>query len=111
MHFSSKSDNTSKESSSSSSSSSSSDKGVASNGDKILEDSLNRVYTIPNMITLSRILLCPFLYYAIEQDMKTIALGGVVYCAFTDWLDGYIAKKFNSSSRFGAFIDPLAGNN
>ena len=58
---------------------------------------------------MSRILLCPFLYYAIIQsDMKTIAFAGVGYCAFTDWLDGFIAKKYDMSSRFGAFLDPFA---
>ncbi len=57
---------------------------------------------------MSRILLCPFLYYAIESDMKSIALAGVGYCAFTDWLDGFIAKKFDMASRLGAFLDPLA---
>ena len=40
--------------------------------------------------------------------MKSLALIGVVSFGFTDWLDGYLAKKLNQRSIIGAFLDPLA---
>ena len=66
------------------------------------------VMTIPNMITTSRILASPVLGIAIAYDMKALALGGCVVFAFSDWLDGYLAKKLNQMTVLGAFLDPLA---
>lgn len=69
---------------------------------------LDRVYTLPNAITLSRILASPLLGLAIVYDMQTVALGGCALAAFSDWLDGYIAKNYNQKSHFGSLLDPLA---
>lgn len=66
------------------------------------------IWTIPNMITMSRIVASPGLTYAIACDMKGVALGGCVFFGFTDWLDGYVAKRFNMKSILGGFLDPLA---
>lgn len=66
------------------------------------------VYTIPNMITMSRIVSSPFLTYAIINDMKYTALIGCCVFGFTDWLDGYVAKNYNQMSVLGAFLDPVA---
>ena len=66
------------------------------------------IYTIPNMITMSRIISSPFLTYAIINDMKYSALIGCCLFGLTDWLDGYIAKKFNQMTVLGAFLDPVA---
>ena len=66
------------------------------------------IWTIPNMITMSRIVASPALTYAIACDMKGWALGGCVLFGFTDWLDGFIAKRYNMRSVLGAFLDPLA---
>ena len=67
--------------------------------------------TIPTIITLFRILLIPvlvvvfYLPYAWTNmaAMLIFALG-----ALTDWLDGYIARRYNMYSAFGAFLDPVA---
>jgi cardiolipin synthase len=64
--------------------------------------------TIPNYITLTRILASPFLTYAVISDMKSAALLGVIAFGFSDWLDGYLAKKLNQQTTIGAFLDPLA---
>jgi cardiolipin synthase len=64
--------------------------------------------TIPNYITLARILASPFLTYAVIADMKSTALYGVIAFGFSDWLDGYLAKKLNQQTTIGAFLDPLA---
>lgn len=50
----------------------------------------------------------PALAYAIACDMKLVALGGCIACGFSDWLDGYIARKYNQKTVLGAFLDPLA---
>ena len=69
----------------------------------------NKEYnTIPNMITMSRIVATPLLAYFIVQDYHSMALAGCSVFAFSDWLDGYLAKKLNQQSVFGAFLDPLA---
>jgi cardiolipin synthase len=66
------------------------------------------IWTIPNMITMSRIVASPGLTYAIACDMKGVALGGCVFFGFTDWLDGYVAKRYNMKSILGGFLDPMA---
>ena len=66
------------------------------------------VYTIPNIITFTRILASPALGMAIVCDMKEVALGGCIVFAFSDWLDGYLAKKLNQRTVLGAFLDPMA---
>jgi cardiolipin synthase len=63
--------------------------------------------TIPNMISISRILCSPGLAVAIYYDMKGVALAGCVLAGFTDWLDGYLAKNYDMKSELGAFLDPL----
>jgi cardiolipin synthase len=66
------------------------------------------INTIPNQITMGRILASPFLCVALVYDYKKIVLGGIVVCAFSDWLDGYLAKKLNQQTIFGGMIDPIA---
>lgn len=66
------------------------------------------INTIPNLISFSRILASPLLAVTIAMDMKEAALTGCLVFGFTDWLDGYLAKKLNQKTVFGAFLDPLA---
>jgi cardiolipin synthase len=66
------------------------------------------IWTIPNIITFSRIAASPGLVYAIANDMKEVAFGGCIIFAFTDWLDGYIARNYNQMTKLGAILDPLA---
>jgi cardiolipin synthase len=65
-------------------------------------------FNIPNSITLTRMVASPALAYFILYDMKGLALGGCMLAAFTDWLDGYIAKNHNQSTVLGGMIDPVA---
>ncbi|MBS0289527.1 MAG: CDP-diacylglycerol--glycerol-3-phosphate 3-phosphatidyltransferase [Proteobacteria bacterium] len=67
--------------------------------------------SIPNGITAARILLIPCFVIAFYLP---ITKGGVITAAIfclagvTDWLDGFLARKLNQTSRFGAFLDPVA---
>ena len=64
--------------------------------------------TIPNLLTLVRILLIPFFLYASMHDAFSLAFSFFVTAAVTDILDGAIARRLNQRSRLGALLDPAA---
>ncbi|CAL9732260.1 cardiolipin synthase (CMP-forming) [Monosporozyma unispora] len=64
--------------------------------------------TIPNIITLTRIGCTPFIGQYIWMNQFTPALVLFGYCCITDFLDGYIARKFNMKSVVGTILDPIA---
>ncbi len=66
---------------------------------------------IPTLLTLLRIILIPFFivaFYLPVEWGRTAAAGIFVLAAWTDWLDGFLARKLNQISPFGAFLDPVA---
>ena len=71
---------------------------------------------LPNLVTLLRILLIPLIvgiFYLPDEwlsfENRNIAATSVfIFAAITDWLDGYLARKLNQMSAFGAFFDPVA---
>ncbi len=68
-------------------------------------------WNIPNILTLGRILLIPVLvlvYYLNLPSKHFIAAVIFVAAGMTDWLDGYLARRWNQQSSFGAFLDPVA---
>ena len=65
-------------------------------------------YNIPILLTYLRIVAIPFvvaLHYMDYPFMTAFVFG---MAGFTDWVDGYLARKWNQESRFGAFLDPVA---
>ena len=79
--------------------------------------------TTANKITLTRIAMIPFFIYFAAQPMRIIdelryhvvfptstVIALVLFCvaSFTDFLDGYVARKYNQVTDFGKFVDPLA---
>lgn len=67
------------------------------------------IKALPNLITLSRILCTPALGYCIiVLDNMEYAVIGCGLVAFSDWIDGYIAKGYNQRTILGAFLDPIA---
>ena len=72
--------------------------------------------TIPTLLTWTRIFAIPLIvgvFYLPDTalaaaDKNVWATGMFVVFALTDWLDGYLARKLNQSSSFGAFLDPVA---
>ncbi len=68
-------------------------------------------YSIPNTLTLLRIALIPVFvlcYYLPLQNANVIATVIFALAGFTDWLDGYLARRWQVTSAFGAFLDPVA---
>ncbi len=71
-------------------------------------------WTIPTLMTWTRIVAIPLIvgvYYwpgLSPQASNEIATVMFVLFAVTDWLDGYLARKLNQTSAFGAFLDPVA---
>ena len=72
-------------------------------------------FNIPILLTCGRVIAIPLLVaiyyapfdnYAMVRDVLATVL--FVGAAVTDWLDGYLARKWNQTSKFGAFLDPVA---
>lgn len=66
---------------------------------------------LPNVITLTRILLIPvfIVLYMLQQDWSIFSASVLfALAALTDWLDGYLARRLNQTTLFGAFLDPVA---
>ena len=66
---------------------------------------------LPNSLTLLRILLIPVfiaVFYGPIEYAGLLASGVFGLAAFTDWLDGYLARRMKLESSFGAFLDPVA---
>lgn len=69
------------------------------------------MWTIPNIVTLLRVVLIPVFVIIYYLDWKWAhQVGAFVFwfAAITDWFDGYLARKLKQSSAFGAFLDPVA---
>ena len=64
--------------------------------------------SIPNLITLGRILLVPVVVWAIAAGEMLLAFGLFLVAGLSDAVDGYLAKRFNMTSELGAYLDPLA---
>ena len=67
-----------------------------------------RRVSIPNIITLGRILLVPIIVWAIAANQMEIAFAIFVIAGVSDAVDGFLAKRFNMASELGALLDPLA---
>ncbi|MCI4439842.1 CDP-diacylglycerol--glycerol-3-phosphate 3-phosphatidyltransferase [Tibeticola sediminis] len=69
--------------------------------------------TVPTLLTWTRIVAIPLIvgayYLPVEMERANqIATLLFVVFALTDWLDGYLARRLNQASAFGAFLDPVA---
>lgn len=64
--------------------------------------------SIPNLITLARILLVPVLVWAIASGAMRIAFWLFVAAGLSDAIDGFLAKRFGMATELGAYLDPLA---
>jgi cardiolipin synthase len=62
----------------------------------------------PNMITLTRVASTPLLAYWIVSENYTLAIWGCSLAAISDYLDGYLAKRYGWSTVVGSYLDPIA---
>jgi cardiolipin synthase len=77
--------------------------------DGVLSGPEDRILTIPNALSVLRLLGVPvFLWLLLGPHRDGWALGVLAASGFTDWADGVLARKLNQTSRFGAMLDPLA---
>ncbi len=73
-------------------------------------------FTIPTILTWTRIVAIPLIVgvFYLPENLASVAnknlIATVMFVLFaaTDWLDGYLARKLNQTSSFGAFLDPVA---
>ncbi|APD49837.1 CDP-diacylglycerol--glycerol-3-phosphate 3-phosphatidyltransferase [Francisella hispaniensis] len=68
-------------------------------------------FNIPNILTFGRLILIPFIvvcYYFNFPHHHGITATLFLLGAATDWLDGYLARKWKQTSKLGAFLDPVA---
>ena len=70
-------------------------------------------FTIPTILTWTRIVAIPLIvgvFYIWPDRTVSNLIATVMFVVFalTDWLDGYLARKLNQTSSFGAFLDPVA---
>lgn len=66
---------------------------------------------IPNLLTVLRVALIPvfILFFYLPLSWSYWAASGVfAFAAVTDWFDGYLARRWEQSTPFGAFLDPVA---
>ena len=73
------------------------------------KDYTKKIITIPNLLTILRILLIPlFLWTYLGLENQYLALGVLAFSFFTDFLDGFIARHWHMISDFGKALDPVA---
>lgn len=66
------------------------------------------IYTVPNLLTASRLVAAPVIGYFIINDQYALATLLFAYAGVTDWLDGYIARRWRLHTVVGTVIDPMA---
>ncbi len=64
--------------------------------------------SLPNLITIARILSVPVMVWAIASGEMLVAFGLFVVAGLSDAVDGFLAKRFGMRSELGAYLDPLA---
>lgn len=68
----------------------------------------NRVWTVPNAISMFRLALVPVFAVLIFAERDVAAVIVLVVAGATDWLDGVIARRFDQMTRLGQMLDPVA---
>ena len=69
---------------------------------------MRQLASIPNLLTIARLLLTPFVFWAILDARHTAALALFACAAITDGLDGMLARRFGQTTSAGAMLDPIA---
>jgi cardiolipin synthase len=68
----------------------------------------DKIVTWPNLLSALRLLMVPLFLYFILVEENLLAFSLLAFSSFTDWLDGYLARKLNQMTRLGQLLDPAA---
>lgn len=79
-----------------------------SNFKENLKDLFDGWLTIPNLLSILRILLIPVFAVLLLKDYVVAAIVVIIFAEFTDLLDGHIARKYNQITALGKLLDPIA---
>lgn len=66
------------------------------------------MFTLPNLITIGRVLLIPVVAFLLLDHDYTLAFAVFAVAAVGDWVDGFLARRLNQMSQLGAVLDPVA---
>jgi cardiolipin synthase len=66
------------------------------------------VKNIPNLLSLARLAAAPYLFLVLWHRQWNAALAVIVFAAVTDFLDGFLARRWQVNSAFGEALDPIA---
>ncbi|MDP8927367.1 MAG: CDP-alcohol phosphatidyltransferase family protein, partial [Actinomycetota bacterium] len=72
-------------------------------GTEVVSD---RLLTIPNVLSLVRLAALPLIFFDVVSGREGRALVVLVIVSWSDWIDGYVARRFNQVSRIGRLLDP-----
>jgi cardiolipin synthase (CMP-forming) len=68
----------------------------------------NRIWTVPNLLSFARLLALPWIAIDLAAGRLLRALIVLAVFAATDWLDGYVARRFDQVTRLGQLLDPIS---
>lgn len=68
----------------------------------------NRILTAPNLLSFARLLILPYLYVLLSSGRLGIGLAVGFIFGVTDFLDGYVARRFNQVTKLGQLLDPIS---
>lgn len=79
----------------------------SSSNKKLLDHWKEQLVSIPNMITITRLMSSPILAYWVATNQTEKALIGCCIAGISDIVDGYVARNYNMSTTLGTYLDPL----
>ncbi|ROO84623.1 CDP-diacylglycerol-phosphatidylglycerol phosphatidyltransferase [Actinocorallia herbida] len=68
----------------------------------------DRIFTVPNALSLARLLGVPLFFWLVLAENDGWAIGLLVLAGLSDWADGKLARALNQTSRLGTLLDPAA---
>ena len=69
----------------------------------------DRVWTLPNVLSFARLAGVPlFVWLVLSPRADLVAVVVLMVAGFTDWLDGFLARRWRQTSRVGQMLDPIA---
>jgi len=73
-----------------------------------LRDIVSQLQMAPNLLSMSRIVFLPLVVFLIKYDIKPWSIIALISLWVTDFIDGYIARRFRQKSDLGLLLDPVA---